>query len=54
MHSRQQEILRATGSVFSGFPVGQIVETAILKRTIASVAVIAPADNGVQLNVRAF
>ncbi|MGO4782782.1 alpha-mannosidase [Cryobacterium sp. W22_MBD10_FK3] len=45
---------RATGSVQFGFPVGQIVETDILERTVEPVAVTGAADNGVRLSVRAF
>ena len=45
---------RATGAVQFGFPVGKIVETDILERTVEAVAVTAPAENGVQLSVRAF
>ncbi|WP_130178449.1 glycoside hydrolase family 38 C-terminal domain-containing protein [Cryobacterium sp. SO1] len=45
---------RAMGTVQFGFPVGRIVENDILERTIEPVAVTAPADNGVQLGLRAF
>lgn len=41
----------ATGSVYFGFLMGQIMETDVCEGTIASAGAMTPTDNGVQLNV---